>query len=130
MEKRPGAVEDMVGSGDQRRMPNGFWQRRRVFVTGATGFLGSHLVRKLVEMGSEVFALVRPGSNRLRIGDLSARIHIIEGDLMDMDGVRNAIELADPEFVYHLAAFGVDERYLTDAGYARIHDQCARFQTR
>lgn len=92
----------------RRRKPNEFWQQRRVFVTGATGFLGSHMIRQLVKMNAEVFAFVRPGAQSLRINDLLDRIHVVEGDLLDVESARAGVERADPEFVYHLGAFGVD----------------------
>jgi nucleoside-diphosphate-sugar epimerase len=52
--------------------------KRKVVVTGATGFLGSHLVRALVSAGSEVFILTRSTSNRARIADLMERLRAYE----------------------------------------------------
>jgi dihydroflavonol-4-reductase len=71
----------------------------RVLVTGATGFIGSHLVERLLGSGSEVRALVRhptDGSN------LEARgVEVVRGDVRDPEAVRQA--MADRELVYHLA---------------------------
>lgn len=76
--------------------------RARVFVTGATGFLGSHLTSALVAAGADVHALVRPAH--------TARLppHIVahEGDLVDRDAVARAVRTAHPRIVFHLAAYG------------------------
>ncbi len=68
-----------------------------VLVTGATGFVGWHVARKLIERGERVRALVRP-PGRLRELDAEA----IPGDLRDPDSVRRAV--AGCGVVYHIAA--------------------------
>jgi nucleoside-diphosphate-sugar epimerase len=71
----------------------------RVLVTGATGFIGSHLVERLLGSGVQVRALVRHGTDA---SSLDARgIEVVRGDVRDPDAVRHA--MADQEFVYHLA---------------------------
>jgi nucleoside-diphosphate-sugar epimerase len=71
-----------------------------VLVTGATGFTGSHLARRLVEEGRDVVALVRPTS---RVDGLQAAgVDCRESNLQDLDSVRAC--LADVSHVYHLAA--------------------------
>lgn len=67
-----------------------------ILVTGATGFLGSHLVPKLVAAGHKVRAIARS-----RPGPALAGVEVIAGDLKDRDAVRKA--LAGCEVVYHLA---------------------------
>ena len=54
----------------------------RVLVTGATGFIGSHVTRALVAAGREVHALVRPQANLRRIEDVVPSLHLIRGDLL------------------------------------------------
>ena len=68
-------------------------------VTGATGFIGSHLAERLATMGMEVRCLVRPASSR-RYLPLSG-IVLMEGDLATGKGLREACEGAD--VVFHLA---------------------------
>ena len=53
----------------------------RFFLTGATGFVGACLARKLCEIGCEVHVLVRENANLWRLDGLSPRIHIHTGDL-------------------------------------------------
>jgi 2-alkyl-3-oxoalkanoate reductase len=72
----------------------------RVFVTGANGFVGSHLVEKLTRQGAVVRALVRPTS---RIGHLRALdIDWVDGDLGSVEKLKKAMEGCD--VVYHCAA--------------------------
>ena len=71
----------------------------RTLVTGATGFLGSHLTRLLVERGDEVVALVRPGSSLEVAAELG--VATARGDVRDRRAVRRAMRDADR--VFHLA---------------------------
>jgi len=68
-------------------------------VTGATGFLGRYLVRRLVERGDEVRALVRAGTDPAPVEALGARA--LRGDVLDRDAVARAAGGA--ELVLHLA---------------------------
>lgn len=76
----------------------------RVLVTGATGFVGSHLVRRLVDLGAEVHIICRENSNFWRMIDVLPRVTRHKADLRDMDAVRAAVSAARPEYVFHLAA--------------------------
>ncbi|MEK7476319.1 MAG: NAD-dependent epimerase/dehydratase family protein [Candidatus Coatesbacteria bacterium] len=78
----------------------------RVLVSGAAGFVGANLVRRLAEDGHEVTALVRPGSDRWRLDGLSEAIRIVEADLRDTNSTGHAVRAAHPERVFHLAAWG------------------------
>ena len=69
------------------------------FVTGATGFLGRHLVRRLVERGEHVRALVRDATDPGVLGALG--VEIVHGDVCDLKTVRSGA--ADCERVFHLA---------------------------
>jgi nucleoside-diphosphate-sugar epimerase len=74
---------------------------KHVLVTGASGFTGSHLCRKLLERGHEVRALVRQSSNLEALD--GADVEIVCGDLAVDDGLP-AEALRGVETVYHLAA--------------------------
>lgn len=81
---------------------------REVLVTGATGFIGSHLTRKLVSMGADVHIFARGNSNLWRIVDIMSKINIHTIDLNDYGKVSKKVLTIRPDIVYHLAAYGVD----------------------
>jgi dTDP-glucose 4,6-dehydratase len=102
----------------------GSWEGRRVLVTGAGGFIGSHLVERLVEQKAKVRAMVH--YNALgRAGWLDDSPHvrsleIFAGDICDADSVHRALEGA--EVVFHLAALiAIPYSYHAPASYIRTN---------
>lgn len=71
----------------------------KVLVTGATGFIGSHLVQRLTGAGAEVRALVRESTDASRLE--AAGVEVLRGDLRDPEALRRSV--ADREVIYHLA---------------------------
>ena len=82
------------------------WRENTVLVTGAGGFIGSHLAERLASLGANVRTLVRYNSSGSRGWlDLSAareNIKVFAGDIRDRDGLRRAVQGVD--VVFHLAA--------------------------
>ena len=72
----------------------------KILVTGGTGFVGSHLVRVLLERGEQVRCLVRPASRLDNLKDLA--VEFAFGDLRDLDSLRLAAKGCD--LIYHCAA--------------------------
>jgi len=72
-----------------------------IFVTGATGFIGTKLVNALLAKGHSVHALSRAASNRE--GLMHERVRLVQGDLLDRDSLRKGMEGCSQ--VFHLAAY-------------------------
>lgn len=83
-----------------------FWRDRNVFVTGATGLLGSWLTEALVERGARVTCLVRdwvPESRLLASGAL-AHVRLVRGELEDYTVLLRALNEYEIDSVFHLGA--------------------------
>jgi len=74
-----------------------------VFVTGGTGFIGTHLLRALLQRGEKIRALKRTQSKIFLEEEFSKQIEWIEGDVLDIGSLEDGVE--NCEEVYHCAAF-------------------------
>jgi dTDP-glucose 4,6-dehydratase len=95
-----------------------------VVVTGAGGFIGSHLVERLVDLGARTVAYVRYNSSGsagwLDESHVRRDVQVVAGDVADRDRLREAFERAD--VVFHLAALiGIPYSYHAPASYVRTN---------
>jgi nucleoside-diphosphate-sugar epimerase len=79
---------------------------KTVFVTGAAGFVGANLVRRLIKEKYKVFGLVRKQSDLWRLKGLGKNIKLVKGDLRNKKIVDRIISRAKPDIIYHLSAHG------------------------
>jgi CDP-glucose 4,6-dehydratase len=89
-----------------KSMEASFWRDRPVFVTGATGLLGSWLTRRLTEAGADVVCLVRdwvPQSELVRSGIIE-RVKVVRGDIRDREVLERTLGEYEIDTVFHLAA--------------------------
>jgi CDP-glucose 4,6-dehydratase len=95
--ERQGAVE---------KLGMNFWKHHRVFVTGATGLLGSWLIEGLIERGAEVTCLVRDWvpQSKLIASDLNGRVNVVRGELEDYMVLLRALNEYEIDSVFHLGA--------------------------
>jgi dTDP-glucose 4,6-dehydratase len=100
------------------------WQGREVLVTGAGGFIGSHLAERLVDEGAKVRALVHYNAlgswGWLDQSPLAAHMEVLAGDITDPGCVRRAVQ--GQKVVFHLAALiAIPYSYLAPASYVRTN---------
>src|SRR5215813_9034923 len=85
-----------------------FWTSKHVFATGATGFVGSHIVRGLLDKGAHVVCLVRDDvrsdANALDLLDLRRSVTIVSGEIENLALMLRVLAEYEIEFVFHLAA--------------------------
>jgi len=79
---------------------------RRALLTGATGFIGACLTRRLLAEGHDVELILRPGSDPWRLDEVRESVIIHEADLRDETAIGAAVDAAKPDWVFHLAAHG------------------------
>jgi NAD dependent epimerase/dehydratase len=98
------------------------WPGKSVLVTGAGGFIGSHLVERLVELGARVRALIRYNSRNdwglleLLPAGVKSEIEVVPGDLTDPHSTTRLVQ--GREIIFHLAALiGIPYSYIAPAHY-------------
>src|ERR1700760_307251 len=79
----------------------------RVFITGASGFLGCHLAAELLDHHHEVGVLVRPDTTPWRLAEFRDRLTVVNGSLDDLVALREQVRSFAPDAVVHMAWRGV-----------------------
>jgi UDP-glucose 4-epimerase len=79
---------------------------KRVVLTGATGFIGANLARRLLADGHDVSVLLRPGCSPWRLEGIRGDLRVHDVDLTDATGVAAAIRQVRPDWIFNLAAHG------------------------
>ena len=77
-----------------------------MLVTGAAGFVGANLVRRLLDEGHIVHAVARPGSDAWRLSDVLSDVVLHDANLTDLAATAAVVREAAPEWVFHPAAYG------------------------
>ncbi|HEY8890135.1 MAG TPA: NAD-dependent 4,6-dehydratase LegB [Clostridium sp.] len=102
------------------------WQGKKVLITGAEGFIGSHLTERLVELGADVTALAQYNSFNnwgwIDTFDKKVKdsIKVVTGDIREYDGMKRIIK--GQEVVFHLAALiAIPYSYLSPMAYVRTN---------
>lgn len=88
----------------------GQFQNSNVLVSGANGFIGSHIIKRMVDEGARVSIIVRESSDLWRIVEQLPYVNVVKGDMKDEEIVQKAVIASKPDYVFHMAAYGVDFR--------------------
>jgi CDP-glucose 4,6-dehydratase len=83
-----------------------FWKDKTAFVTGATGFVGAHIARSLIDNGARVVCLQRDAvkANSLDLFNIQSRVSVVNGQLEDFPLMERIINEYEIDSVFHLAA--------------------------
>jgi len=87
------------------------FQNKKVLITGGFGFIGSHLVKRLLKEGAEVHIIERANTNRYRLLDDIDKIKTYEMDICDPLTTGSVIMKVNPDYAFHLASYGVDSTH-------------------
>lgn len=77
----------------------------RILITGAVGFIGSHLTQRLIEEGFKVGIIKRKNSNTQRIKNLLDKIEVYDADIVNANEVFKAVSYFRPDVIFHLATY-------------------------
>ncbi|MBW2981188.1 GDP-mannose 4,6-dehydratase [Candidatus Woesearchaeota archaeon] len=89
----------------------------KVLITGATGFVGSHLIEFLLDKNVEIYGTRRWRSSLENISHLLDKIKLVDCELTDLISVKRAIEKVKPDIIFHLAA-----QSFVPAGFSQPRD--------
>jgi len=84
-------------------------KNKNIFITGISGFVGSHMAKHLLDEGASVFGLVRRKADgslpqHLRYLGIDQGVRLLEGDIRDISSLAFALDQAKPDIIFHLAA--------------------------
>ncbi|MDD4834068.1 MAG: NAD(P)-dependent oxidoreductase [Lutispora sp.] len=88
----------------------GVFKDKRILITGANGFLGSHIVEKMIENNANISIILRETSDLWRIEEYLENLNIYYIDLNNPGAIYNCVNTIKPEIIFHMAAYGVDSR--------------------
>jgi GDPmannose 4,6-dehydratase len=85
------------------------FKNKNVFITGISGFVGSHLAKHLLNKGANVFGLVRKRADgtipqNLKYLGIEKETRLLEGDVRDVSSIASALDISKSDIIFHLAS--------------------------
>jgi GDP-4-dehydro-6-deoxy-D-mannose reductase len=87
----------------------------RILVTGATGFVGGHLLEKLVGENHHLFGMCRRGRWPAALSHLASQVELLPGELQDLPRIATILEHTRPDWIIHLAGYANPGRSYAEA---------------
>lgn len=85
-----------------------FFYKRKVLLTGGGGFIGAHVVKKLVELEAQVSIIFRGLKVPWRVNEWENQIQLYQGDVREKEKINHIVKDFKPDVIVHLAAYGVN----------------------
>ncbi len=89
---------------------SGDFASKNILVTGASGFIGSHVAQRMVKENARVAIIARENSDLWRLNEIRHDIAVCRTDIRDFEKLNACINRIMPDYVFHMAAYGVDSR--------------------
>jgi len=85
------------------------WENKNVLITGISGFVGSYMGEELLRKGANIYGLIMKRADGTKPKNLTDRgivndVHLLEGDLVDITSLANALDESKPDYLFHFAA--------------------------
>lgn len=97
------------------------FENKRVLITGGVGFIGSHLVNRLLQANAKVAVLIRETTNSWRVQDKVKEIKVFKADICNQSDVLQIVQHFAPHYIFHLAAYGVNSKQRNDLNAVQIN---------
>jgi len=82
------------------------FEGEKIFITGATGFVGSNLVRRSLRNGADVCINIRNSSDTWRIRDILKDVSVVHADLSEYEKLNDSLKKIKPDIIFHTAVYG------------------------
>lgn len=95
-------------------------QNEKVLITGAGGFIGANITRRLLDLGYEIHALVHNRNNLWRLADITGKLNIYDTQLDNISGLTDLFTSVNPDIIIHTASYGNSSKHTDSAKITQV----------